>query len=93
MVHYAAGMPLVEAVQRAFSGEMCAVCKAVDEAQRQANDSGVPPGSAKGKLVLVSPPAEQTIFAVAESAPWSRCEFEPLSTARAAPPTPPPRAA
>jgi hypothetical protein len=75
------------------SGEMCEVCRAVDDAkQRQTSDSATPSGKAEGKVVLVCEPAAQVFWIAGESVDWPPFATDGLTAERSAPPTPPPRA-
>lgn len=88
----AATMSFTQAVRRVFGGEVCGICRAVSQAeQQQQEESGLPPDGARTKIVLACPPDGRLIFAVPEAAARTRGEFVPVSTERAAPPTPPPR--
>lgn len=90
---YAATMPLFEAAKKTFVGDLCGICRAVDDA-RQEEQKGVPSDdSLKARLLLAFAPVAQFVFSAPESAPWSRRDRLPLSAEASAPPTPPPRAA
>jgi hypothetical protein len=83
------------ALERTFSPEgRCELCGAVSTAKRQQSDAdgGAPGGKADGKLVLVFQPVAAVILTPPGLAPWSPDEPPCVSTERAAPPLPPPRA-
>jgi len=90
---YAATMPVIEAAKKTFGGELCGVCRAVDDARQHERESGLPPDRLKAKLLLLCVPAPQFVFAAPEGASWSPSDRLPSSAEPAAPPTPPPRAA
>lgn len=92
-VGYSRSMPLLEAVKKTFDGEMCSVCKAVNEAKQQGNKTTVPCGKFDGKMILVFQPVPTVFQTVPDSDSWSHSDREPLSAQRSAPPTPPPRIA
>jgi len=92
-----AGASWEQALADTFSGELCEICEAVDEA-RQAQDSPAN-GSATpkaGKLLLaVYPPADELAFfkpsAADAAGRWSLSDQVGHSAERGAPPVPPPR--
>jgi len=90
---YSTSMSLTQAAQRTLSGEMCGLCRAVHDAKQQQDDAGLPPDGPKTKLLLACPPTVRFVFTAPSGAIRSRRDREPLSATRAAPPTPPPRAA
>jgi len=91
-VRFAATMSVPQAVKRTFSGEMCGVCKAVNQAKQQ-QDPAVPAEGSKAKLAMICPPSPRFVFSAPEGAPWSPSDRNPLSADRPVPPTPPPRVA
>jgi len=93
-----AGASFQEALEETFSGELCEICEAVDEARQAqhspANGSTSPKA---GKLVLAVYPATDVLkFSEmpADSAvgQWSLSDQVVRSAERGAPPVPPPRA-
>ncbi|HVU34562.1 MAG TPA: hypothetical protein VHE61_14100 [Opitutaceae bacterium] len=79
------------AAKRTFDGEMCSICRAVNQAKRQENKS-LPPEVKKGeRLLFVIQPAGQFFVSVPESASWRPADFDVSGMLRASPPTPPPR--
>ncbi len=89
---YAESMSYVQAAQRTFGGEMCGVCKAVNQAKQQ-QDAAMPQDGSKAKLVMLCPPSPRFVFSAPDCTPWSPSDRHPLSADRPVPPTPPPRAA
>ncbi|HND62530.1 MAG TPA: hypothetical protein PLB90_13695 [Opitutaceae bacterium] len=89
---YAESMSYVQAAKRTFDGEMCGVCKAVNQAKQQ-QDAAMPQDGSKAKLVMICPPSPRFVFSAPECAPWSLSDRNPLSADRPVPPTPPPRTA
>ena len=91
IVDYSQTMSLGEAVKKTFSGEMCGVCKVVNEAKQQESKSTVPSGKLDTKMILVFQPVPTIFLTVPDSDSWSHSDREPISAQRSAPPTPPPR--
>jgi len=92
-----AGASLGEALEETFSGELCEICEAVDEARQAQNSPANGSTSPKaGKLVLaVYPAADALRFseapADAVAGQWSLSDQVVRSAERGAPPVPPPR--
>lgn len=84
-------MPLVDAVRKTFNGEMCPVCKMVNEAKRSEAGGPLPSSRVAPKLLFFFQPSSSLVFKVPEASRWFCSVAEPLSALRAAPPTPPPR--
>jgi hypothetical protein len=92
-VRYAATMPVFTAAKKTFAGELCRICRTVDDARQEERREVPAQDGLKTKVLLVCPPAPQFVFA-APAAPSRAPEgCRPLSAEPAAPPTPPPRAA
>lgn len=91
IANYSQTMSLGEAVKKTFNGEMCSVCKVVNEAKQQESKTTVPGGKLDTKMILVFQPVPTVILTVPDSDSWSHSDREPLSAQRSAPPTPPPR--
>jgi hypothetical protein len=93
VAEYNRTMPLTEAVKKAFDGELCGVCEAVDGARQQERESA-PPGVGKldVKYVMLFQPAVEMIHGAVAAATWPVDDRFALSVARGAPPLPPPRA-
>ena len=91
---YSREMPLLRAVKLTFTpGNMCSICKAVNEAKQQESTPAVPGGKADTKLLLVFQPVQNVILAAPSQEAWSLSDRFPISAQRALPPTPPPRVA
>lgn len=91
---YSRSMPMLRAVKMTFApGNMCAFCKAVNEAKRQENTPAVPGGKADTKLVLVFQPVPNVVLTTPARDGWSLSDRVPMSAPRSDPPTPPPRIA
>lgn len=91
---YSQSMPLLRAVKLTFTpGNMCSICKAVNEAKQQESTPAVPGGKADSKLLLVFQSAQNVILKVPAQETWSLSDQFPLSAQRSNPPTPPPRIA
>ncbi len=95
---YAQSMPLLEAAKKTFSGaELCDVCEVVQDARQGAQDESNANGAAGAKALGKMPMVIQweTVFVRRQPS----FDLRPQSSAfppeapRAAPPTPPPRAA
>ena len=90
-------MPLAEAMQRTFTpGYECPICKAVAAAKKQeaqSHDATTPDAKAPGKILLVFQPTPTVIITAPDVSPWPSDDQTSAGTRRAAPPTPPPRAA
>lgn len=93
VVNYSRSMPLMQAVQRTFSGEMCGVCELVNSAgQKEKEQSPAPGGKLETKLVFLAQPAVAYAAPAVQSQDWSVQDLTLAGADRAAPPTPPPRA-
>ena len=102
---YSRTMPLGEAVRLTFTPEnLCGVCEFVaahrtraDADTRSASSDTAPSATAdstaKGKLLLAAAPVHRFAFSSVTVPAWPTELFDPLSHARPAPPTEPPRAA
>lgn len=84
-------MSLVEAVKKTFGGEMCEVCKVVNDVKQQTTASTTPGGKADTKIVFMPLPATSVFVAIPEPSVWSLSDQSSVSACRAAPPLPPPR--
>jgi hypothetical protein len=93
IVNYSRSMQLSAAVKKTFGGEMCGICRAVNQAKQQEEKSNVPALTVKAKLVMICSPAPQFVLSAPDRAAWSPSDREPLSAGRPVPPTPPPRVA
>lgn len=92
ILKYSRTMTLNEAVKKTFSGEMCGVCEVVSEAKQQDHQENLPnPGKIDAKILLVLQPVPEFVFSATEPDGWSLSDPLVFSTARAAPPLPPPR--
>jgi len=88
-------MPLVRAVRKAFNGEMCSVCLAVQQARQQQDAAGIPAPDGKftGKILLATAPASAFHLSPAPvGAGLIPSVAAPSSAELPAPPSPPPRA-
>ena len=95
ITNYSSSMSLTQAVQKTFSGEMCSLCRAVQQAKQQqdTDNARTVAGKVPGKILLVSVPANLIFLCPAPScAGLTAAVSAPLSAERAAPPSPPPRA-
>ena len=91
---YAQEMTLSAAATKTFSGEMCGLCRVVQEGKREQTPSGdATPAKAFGKMLDLVPltetakvlaPVVRAEVALAAASPWQSC-------GRATPPLPPPR--
>ncbi|KXU34003.1 hypothetical protein AXK12_08180 [Cephaloticoccus capnophilus] len=92
-----AGTAWEAALADTFSGELCEICEAVDEArQAQHSPAGAATTPKGGKLLLaVYPAADELIFsevsAVDVAGRWSLSDQVGRSIERGAPPAPPPK--
>ena len=105
VVNYSRTMPLAQAVRLTFTPEnLCGVCEFVaahrtraDADTRSASSDTAPSATAdsaaKGKLLLAAAPVHHFAFSSVTVPGWPTELFDPLSHARPAPPTEPPRAA
>jgi hypothetical protein len=84
-------MSLSQAIDTTFSGQMCAICKAVNQAKQRQNAT-LPNEKEFSKFVLIYQPTPSLFFAPVEGLFWSFHDQTALSALRAAPPAPPPRA-
>jgi hypothetical protein len=91
---YSRQMSVTAAVKKTFSAEMmCTLCHAVADAKQSSADTTAAGTRGATKVILFGPPARAAVYAYVPSffggvAPV----LAPLSVARSAPPTPPPRA-
>ncbi len=93
VANYSRSMPLLQAVQRTFSGEMCGVCELVNTAgQKEQQQSPAPGGKLETKLVFLAQPAVAYVVPVVLKQDWVVRDLAMAGAGRAAPPTPPPRA-
>lgn len=91
---YAHTMSLPRALVRTFNGEMCGVCRAVDQARHQADNSPALPDSGQlhAKFLAIFQPASTAIpFRVRAGQSWVRIDRPIPARDREAPPLPPPR--
>jgi len=92
-----AGASLGEAFEETFSGELCEICEAVDEArQAQHSPANASASPKSGKLLLAAyPAADELTFSempvAASAGQWSLSDQVVRSAERGAPPIPPPR--
>lgn len=91
VVNYSQTMPLLDAVQRTFNGEMCSVCRVVKAVKQQEKQTTLPNDNLDTKLIFVYQPAPEFIAPALDSAAWSHSDMQPRGASRSAPPTPPPR--
>jgi hypothetical protein len=87
-------MSLGQAVQKTFSGEMCSLCLAVQQAKQQqdADQAKSPGGKLPGKVLLIGVPGTLVYLSPAPlCAGLTSAVPAPLSAGRSAPPSPPPR--
>jgi hypothetical protein len=94
---YAQTMPVLEALQKTFSGdELCGVCEVVQEARQdgkdQADSHAAAGAKSLAKLPLVLPPATLMVTAAPIPPPRPERAATVRGTLRASPPLPPPRA-
>ncbi len=92
---YSRSMPLLQSVRKTFDGEMCSLCRAVQQAKQQqdADNAKTTDGKAPGKILLVCAPTAPLFLSPAPScAGLTAAMSAPLSAQRSAPPSPPPRA-
>lgn len=92
---YSQSMSVVQAVQKTFEGEMCAVCAVVQDAKQNQTPDGTPAPENKltGKIFFVSAPVAPWIGSPApQCAGLAPALSAPSSADRGAPPSPPPRA-
>jgi hypothetical protein len=92
VINYSRTMDVFQAIHRTFSGEMCKICHAVNDAKQQEEHSAVPTRKLDAKAFCVFQPAAKFIFATTSLYRWPAGDLEPAAALRAAPPTPPPRA-
>lgn len=93
IAEYNRTMPLTEAVKKAFAGELCGVCEAVDDAKQKKQDAAAPGlGKLDVKYVMLFQPAVEIIQDAIPTATWPVDDRFALSVDRRAPPLPPPRA-
>lgn len=86
-------MEISEAAKKTFSGEMCALCKAVKAAREQEQRQLPMPDAAKGKIVLICQFSDCRIIAAPVAFAPERAPHARLPDERGdAPPVPPPRA-
>ena len=95
---YAQSMPLLEAAQKTFSGEeLCGLCDVVQDARQSGKDepgaSGTASSKSLGKLPMLLQPAAVIVTAIPGPVLRPAAAATPREALRAAPPTPPPRAA
>ncbi len=93
IVTYSCSMTVTQAVQKTFSGEMCAICAAVQDAKQQETaGASAPEGRLTAKIILVCAPRTPGLFSPAPfCAGLAPAVSAPLSAERSAPPSPPPR--
>jgi hypothetical protein len=95
ITNYSSSMSLAQAVKKTFGGEMCSLCRAVQQAkqQQEADSAKTTEGKVPGKILLVSVPATPIFLSPASSCVGLTAAVSaPLSAERSAPPSPPPRA-
>jgi hypothetical protein len=92
VINYSRTMGVVQAIQRTFSGEMCNICRAVNEAKQHEENTTAPGGKLEAETCGVFQPASPFIFPASETTRWRLADSEAVGAFRAAPPTPPPRA-
>ncbi|PTY00135.1 hypothetical protein DB354_02270 [Opitutus sp. ER46] len=94
---YVTQMTVGAAVEKTFSGEMCRMCRAVQQRrQEHERNHGKTPGArASGKLVELYPPlhAAAVVPPATQHLRYSTAASPMLGRGRACPPLPPPRAA
>jgi len=86
-------MPLAEAVAKTFDGEMCSICRMVNNAKKQDQSrSNLPELKPERKIVLFVETVHNVVVRAPLSAAWCPVEETIVSAGRSAPPVPPPRA-
>jgi hypothetical protein len=92
---YSQEMSVGAAVQKTFSGETCAICRAVQKAKRTQEQNGAKTPAAKfaGKLLDLFPVTIGTRVSAPPATRQEFCEIERVmrGQGRASPPLPPPR--
>ncbi len=91
---YAQTMPVLEALQKTFSGdELCGVCDAVQDAKQGGSDTSAAAGAKSlAKVPLMLPPGAWGVVHLPPPAFGHPPTVLPLEAPRATPPLPPPRA-
>lgn len=93
LASYSRTMSLTQALRKTFGGEMCDVCRVVNEAKRQADTPAVPNADGfHAKFPLIHQPAFTAVpFRTNPTVTWARIDVALPARDRAAPPLPPPR--
>lgn len=93
---YAQTLPVIEALEKTFSGqELCGICEIVQDARQDAQGDSAAHAAAKptGKVPEAIAPALLVIHGTAVPPPRPTAGRIPAGEQRGSPPTPPPRAA
>lgn len=86
-------MPLSEAVAKTFDGEMCSICRMVNNAKKQEQSrSNFPELKPERKIVLFVETAPNVVVGPPLAAAWCPTATTVVTAGRSAPPVPPPRA-
>lgn len=88
---YAQIMPLAEAVKKTFGGELCGICKAVNDAKQDEQNTPTKAGQTDAKFVMSVQSVSVLDISATESLKWSLSDLSGRSFDRGAPPLPPPR--
>ena len=94
MAKYSRAMPLSEALAKTFEGEMCDICRIVANAQKQERSRpGILEARIEGKILLFFQAVPKVIVDAPRPAGWFPGDLPVMTSARPAPPVPPPRPA
>jgi hypothetical protein len=86
-------MPLSQAVAKTFDGEMCSICRMVNDAKKQEQSrSHFPELKPERKMVLFFQTVPKVVVEAPLSETWCPAEATVVTAGRSAPPVPPPRA-
>jgi hypothetical protein len=86
-------MALSQAVAKTFDGEMCSLCRMVNDAKKQEQSrSNFPELKQERKMVLFFQAVPNVVVESPLLATWYPAEVTVVTAGRAAPPLPPPRA-
>jgi hypothetical protein len=92
-VEHAQSMPLSQAVEKTFDGEMCGICRMVANAKKQEQSrSNFPELKMESKILLFFQAPPKVVVEAPRSAAWRPTEATVVTAGRSAPPVPPPRA-
>lgn len=93
VANYSRTMPFAAAVQETFSGEMCGVCKAVQQAKQQETRSTLPGSEPRSKIFMTFQAVPGVVLAKPDTEDWPMRDDARARLDRSPPPTPPPRVA